>query len=423
MPKRLLDKNRREVLRFTHFKEEDVVIVDGTRKQVEKQLASGAKVFLMGYRRWALSYKQLPDYVKAVHIDEFHKGFKSPTSEASLALFEVFETKRMRWFIAMTGTLISGKLTSAYPAIKVIEPRYYPHAEAFEWQHAIKDADKKIIGWKNHEKLRAIFGRHAIRRTFKDVFGEGNDPIIIPEVVSMSPKQRELYDQFHEQAVVDLQKFYLTGLEPGVAFLRAQQLMEHPNRFPDLTDPGKFIDVIPGEMTGKEELLDIHLDDHENTGAPLIIYTAMIPQQERIEEMLQKRKLRYGRIWGGMTIKQSDAVARAFEEGRIDYMLCSPQCADVGFNWQFCGKREVDHIIHLTLDFLDTTFLQANARGVRGKRLSPLRVSVFEYANSIDQHKLGIIYKKSLDAHKVDPTRPILQLSGHEKDYSIAEYQ
>ncbi len=419
MPKRLLKKNKREILRFTKFEDKDVCILDGTAAQIKKQLASGAKVFLMGFSRWRLSWRQLPSYVTAMMVDEFHKGFKSATSAQTLAMFAAFDSRRFEYFLIMTGTLISGKLTSAYPAIHVIDPRYYANATAFEYQHGIFDWEGKIIGWQNHEKLSKIFGSHGIRRTFKDLFGE-QAIVIIPEVTEMHPRQRQLYDEFHDRAIVDLEKFFLTGMEPGVAFMRARQLMEHPNRFPDLTSPGQFIDAIPGLTPGKEELLDLHLEDHINTGAPLIIYTSMIPQQENICRMLEERKLRWGRIYGGMSINQSDAVALAFEKGDIDYIVCSPQCADVGFNWQFSGNREVDHIIFMTMDYLDTTFLQAIGRAIRGPRTLPLRISVLEYENSVDQHILRIIYDKSVEANKVDPTRPILQLSGYEKDYSIA---
>lgn len=419
MPKRLLRKNQREILRFTRFEEKDVVIVDGTRAQVEKQLKSGAKVFLMGFRRFTLSSKALPSYVKAFHVDEFHKGFKNAQSAASLAMFDAFDKKRFEWFIAMTGTLISGKLSSSYPAIRVIEPRYYTDEKAFMNQHGLYDWEGKLIGWQNHEKLRYIFGTHGIRRTFTEIFGE-QEIVYLPEVTQMEPEQRRMYDEFHEKAMVDLDKFFLTGTEPGVAFIRARQLMEHPNRFPDLTNPGQFVDVIPGRKPGKEELLDLHLDDHQDSGKPLIIYSSMIPQQENVAKTLKERGMRFGRIHGQMSLNVSDQVALDFEQGKIDTMLCSPACADVGFNWQFCGEQEVDHIIFMTTDYLDTTIIQAIRRAIRGKRSSPLRVSFLEYEDSIDQQILRIIYNKSVEANKVDPTRMVLQLSGFEKNYAIA---
>jgi len=419
-PKRLLDKNRREILRFTDFKEEDVVIVDGTPKQIEKMLKSGAKVFLMGFRRFALSWRGLPKYVKAVHVDEFHMGFKSAESAATQQLFAAMDS-RMEWFLPMTGTIISGKLTSAYPAIHVVEPRYYPSAEAFEYQHAIKDYDGKTIGWTGHGKLSAIFGRHAIRRTFESIHGK-QEVVEIPEVVSMTARQREMYDEFHKEAVLELEKFFLDGSQPGVAFIRARQLMEHPNEFPDLTDIGHFVDVMPGEKPGKEELLEIHLEDHMNNGKPLIIFTPMIPQQQRIMAMLERRGIKFGLINGSVSTKVSDQADRDFCEGRIQVLLCSPQCASVGYNWQFNGEQEVDHIIFMTMDYNHDTYLQARQRAIRGKRTTPLRVSVFEYEDSADQHILGIVYRKSLDAHKVDPTMPIVQLSGYQKDYNLIDY-
>lgn len=418
MPKRLLKKNRDELIRFTNFREEDVVILDGTPKQIAKQIASGAKVFLMGFRRWALSWRQLPAFVKAVPVDEFHMGFKSATSAQTQELFRAFQYGRMEYFLPMTGTIIEGKLSSAYPAIHIIEPRYYANEQAFLYQHAIYDLDDKIIGWKNHDKLSAIFGRHAIRRTFASIYGE-QEIVVIPEVVEMSKRQRDMYDEFHEKAVLELEKFYLDGTQPGVAFIRARQLMEHPNEFPDLTSPGQFIDVLPGEIPGKEELLEIHLEHHNDTGKPLILFSALVPQQRRLAQLLERYKRKFAVINGQVSQKQSDEADRAFRAGEITDLICSPKCASVGFNWQFCGNVEVDHMVFVSMDYNDTTFLQAVQRAIRGKRKIPLRVTTLEYADSLDQRIFSIVYRKSVDANKVDPTRPILQLSGFNKEYEL----
>lgn len=417
MPKRLMAKNKKELLRFTAFRDEDVAIVDGTPKQVKAQLQSGAKVFLMGFRRFALSWRQLPDYVQAADIDEWHMGFGSVRSAQTQALFQFFDSGRGKWFLPMTGTLINGKLSSAYPAIRIIEPRYYASENQFLYQHAIYDIDDKIIGWKNHAKLSAIFSRHAIRRTFASVHGE-QAIVTIPECVPMTPRQREMYDRFHDDAVLELEKFFLDGTQPGSSFIRARQLMEHPNEFPDLTDPGKFIDIMPGEVPAKEELLDIHLADHANDGKPLVIFSSMIPQQRRIAAKLEAAGFKYAIINGEVPTKVSDRANEDFIEGKINTLVCSPACASMGYNWQFCGQQEVDHMIFVTMDYLDTTYIQARQRAIRGKRNVPLRVSVFEYEDSLDQHIFSIIYRKSVDANKVDPTRPIIQLSSYNKEYT-----
>lgn len=416
-PKSLLKKNKKEILRFTEFEDHDVVIVDGTPKQVEEQLKTGAKVFLMGFRRFTLCWRELPAHVKAVHIDEMHMGYKTANSQNSLALFKMFDTGRMTHFLGMTGTLIDGKLSSAYPAIKVIEPRYYLSEPNFLNYHAIKDIDGNVVAWKNHDKLSKIFGRHAIRRTFASVHGE-QEVVHIPEMVDMEDKQRRYYDTFHDEAVLELERFFLDGTQPGVAFIRARQLMEHPNNFPDLTQPGKFFDALDGAPTGKEERLKIHFEEHYLNEKPLIIFTPLVPQQLRIAELLKQFRISFALINGTISQKHRDQASEDFEAGRVQAMLATELTAAMGYNWQFSGNKEVDHMIFAALGYSDATFVQARQRAIRGKRSSPLRLTTLEYNDSLDQHICSIIHRKSIDANKVDPSRPVLQLSGFEGNYT-----
>lgn len=418
MPKSLLRKNKRELHRFTEFTDKQVVIVDGPKSA--DQLASGAAVFLMGPRRFALMHKKLPKHVRALDVDEFHMCFKSATSQQTQALFYAFDILKYTDFIPMTGSIINGRLNSVYPAIHVVEPRYYNSAQAFDYYHGVYDWEGKLIGWQNHDKISKIFERHGIRRTFASVHGE-QEVVFQPEVAPMSPRQRAMYDKFADEAVLELEKFFLDGSEPGVAFIRSRQLMEHPNEFPDLTNPGAYTDVMPGEAPAKEGLLEVHLEHHQSTGKPLIIFSSMRPQQVRIEKLLIEYGFKYGVINGDTPDKERDRIDVAFQRGEIQVILCSPPCAAVGYNWQFCGEQEVDHVIFMTLGYLDTEVSQAYKRAIRGKRKSPLLVTILEYEDSVDQHIMGIIYRKSVDAHRVDPTYKVLQLSGFEKNYSIKD--
>lgn len=465
MPLSLLKKNRDEILRFTDFKPDEVVIVKGLKplSPAQKKLAEtllhwrgkyelfgsqkatfkalleagvvdrkqnvnetmlrarsvlpfelanpgNAKVFLMGFDAFSSYWKDLPDFVKAVHVDEIHKGYKGDASQRTQAFYEAFQNK-FEWFIGMTGTLVSGRLDSAYPAIRVIEPRYYPSYKGFYYYHAVEDPiTGKLKAWRNHEKLSAIFAKHAIRYTFEAVYGK-EAKVIIPEYVEMSDKQREIYDEFKDKAFLELEKFYLDGTQPGVAFIRARQIMEHPNVFPDLmAGDGSTVDIMKGSRPGKLERLDLHFEDHARTGKPVIIYAALKPQQRQILELARSYGLKAEILNGDVSAARRGEIDLAFREGRLNCIIASPQVADVGFNWQFCGEQEVDHMIFASLDFLDTTVLQAYRRAIRGKRGTPLRITVLLYENSLDNRITWIIYQKSLDAHKVDNTQPVLKL-------------
>jgi len=396
MPKSLLKKNRDELLRFTHFTPDDIVIIDGPREKRAKLMASDAKVFLMGFDRWSADWTTMiemhPD-LKALLVDEIHLGYGSMSAQRTKQMVQ--SARHMERFLAMTGTLINGRLDSAYPTIHVIEPRYYGSDKAFINYHAIKDDYGTIIGWQNHHKLAAILGRHAIRHSFEEVYGK-EAKVIIREEVEMSEQQRKAYDQFEANAILELQdEFLSSGGVGGVHALRCRQIMQHPETF----------GIAHGEVNGKDQRLIIHLVDHYNAQKPLIIFAVFQPEQERIVELVNRVGLRPGLINGNVSAPQRARVDEAFRKGEIDVMVASPATAGIGFNWE-----HVDHIVFTSLDYMDSSFVQGYRRAIRGVREKPLRITVLEYKDSIDQRIFQIVERKSEDAHKVDPTREKLKL-------------
>jgi hypothetical protein len=186
--------------------------------------------------------------------------------------------------------------------------------------------------------------------------------------------------------------------------------MEHPNFFPDLTDPKKTVDIIPGRRPGKLELLDFHLDNHAANKEPLVIFAALRPQQKQILELARSYGLRFELINGEISPAEAAEISNRFIRGELDGMVCSPLVADCGFNWQFCGAKEVCHAIFASMDFRDTAFEQAYKRFMRQARQAALRLTILKYRNSLDDRVLFLVNKKSREAHEVDPTREVLEL-------------
>lgn len=399
MPKSLLRKNVRELLRFTNFTPEQGILVDGTPKEREQQMSDQrGVVWLMGFKRFADDWdkmRAMHPTIDALMFDEFHMGgFKKPTSARSLSLF--LAMRKMKYFLPMTGTLIAGRLDSCYSAIHVIEPRYYSSHESFMAQHALKDADGKVMAWVNHEKLGRIFMRHTIRRSFESVHGK-QSIVTQKELVPMDAKTRSAYTEFEAKAILELEDSFLDGSNPGVNAIRCRQIMGHPHKYGILK---------PGELTGKDELLQVHVEDHLNTGAPLIIFAALIPEQDRVFELCKKWGLKTGLINSTVSAKNRSVIDEDFIAGKLDCVVASQGTASVGFNW-----GHVDHIIDVSIDYEDTNFIQSFRRATRSARTKPLRITLFEYEDSIDKRMFMIVDKKSRDLNKVDDSYPILNLS------------
>ena len=407
MPMKLLEKNLDEALTWGEWGPGEVAIVDGTPAQCELALHSGAKVLLMGFTRFEKVADRIPADYKAVDIDEWHKGFGGHESQRTQALYRWCQSRGDDlWFVPMTGTAYNGSPDTLYPAIQIIEPRYYGTFEAFKQRHHVIDPwSGKRIGYADLPILQAILKEHSIKRLWTDVHGSEE---IVAEVVrcAMNDAQRQVYDTFRDTALLELEQFFVDGTQPGVAFTRARQIMEHPNNFPNLTDPSlPSVNICPGELPGK---LEEFRDDCEAMTAlerPMLAYAALVPQQEQMLEVARAVGRRAEIINGSVSPKRAAETDRAFRGGAIDTIIGSPQVADCGYNWQFCNATEVSDIFFVSMDYQETAFFQAYKRAMRQSRRTALRIKIYAYIDSIDQHIMRLTKRKSVEAAQVERGR------------------
>ncbi|AJD82958.1 hypothetical protein PJWF_00064 [Achromobacter phage JWF] len=406
MPKSLLRKNKVDLLEFSHFRDEEVLILDGTPAQREQMLLRREpKVLLMGFDRWSSDWENILHHhpqIGHLTVDEMHLGYAGHDSGRTQALYD--SMKEVDTFLGMTGTIIKGRLTSAYPALNIIEPRFYGTYGAFLGYHAVRDDGGKITGWRNHEKLRQIFMNVAVRHTFEEVHGP-ESKVIIPELCDMSPAQRKVYDSMEADALVELEDSFLSAGSPGTSAIRCRQLMAHPETF-----------GLKVGTTGKDERLKIHLGNAVQSGEPIAVFASLIPEQLRIVELAKSLGLRTGLINGTVSAARRAEIDAQFQAGLLDCVVASPATAGIGFNW-----NHLRVMVFASLDYQDDSFMQAYRRGIRGKRETPLLIYVLEYRDSIDQRIMKIIEMKSRESHLVDPTKEIYKLSQQNLDEEAIE--
>lgn len=388
MPKSLMKKNRDELLRFTDFAPEQVGIVDGTPKKRQKIYDDDrVQVFLMGFDCFSNEWTKLPAEVNAVVVDETHMGYSTDPSKRTQGFYRAM--KKCKFFLGMTGTIIDGRLSSVYPLIRVIEPRYYASYKDFLNQHAIFNDFGSIIGWKNHDKIRKILSRHAVAMSFAEAYKDSPAPVIIPEKCEMDPKHRKLYEQFEEMALLELDDKYLDDSgSGGVKQLRCRQIIEAP----------ESVEIKDKFSLGKDEMLKVHLEDAKNTGKPLLIFSVFTAEQERLKKICQEEfGLRTELMNGSVSGTKRGKIDEDFKAGKIDVVIGSPEVMSVGFNWE-----HVDTVIFVSIDYKDSNWKQAIQRADRGTRKYPLRVYRMFYGDCPVEDRLwSIIKRKQEDSRKV----------------------
>lgn len=435
MPKSLMEKNREELIRFTEFTEDDVVILEsdhapltqkwtGPTKMREKRVkkllhdndnqpllgpdgeqqfrweteqeetkdliaaAADAKVFICTFAFLRNNHEKLlathPD-IGGFCIDELHMGYSTPGSEQTDSFYRVAD--HCEGLLGMTGTLVDGRLDSAFPVLHAIEPRYYGGLNGFLHEHAAWINDYgKVQSWKNIEKLAEVIRRVSVRRDFESVYGK--EPVHFETVtVPMGDKQRDKYDEFHEQAMLELDDGeILDGSQPGVALIRASQIMAHP----------ETMGLAKNEITPK----DRKLMEYAAEGRPMLVFSAHQAEQERCKKRLESCGMRVGLINAEVSAAERGRIDRAFRNEELDAIVGSGPTVAVGYNWE-----RADHVVNVSLDYKDVNFIQAYRRASRGNRKTTLRVTTLAYEDSIDQKKFQILTAKSELARQVDPTR------------------
>lgn len=321
-------------------------------------------------------------------VDELHMAYGGLESKLTESFY--FVNKRVSRFVGMTGTLINGRLDTAFPAIHAIEPRYYGSRNGFYYEHvAAMDDYQRPIKWKNEAKLTAIIEKHSIRRTFEEVYGK-EDVVFFTEDVDMHEDVQDKYDEFEEQAMLELEDGrILDGSMTGVAQIRARQIMAHPETM--------FGDI--PKWTEKDDRVQIYLSQGKKT----LLFAALQPEQERLLRLAEEMGLRAALINANVSGKKREEIDEAAQRGELDVIVASGPTVAVGFNWEM-----FDLVVFVSIDFMDVNILQAYRRASRGTRTKTLHVIFLRYSTKVEHRIYDIVTDKSKLANRVDPTRPVL---------------
>lgn len=365
-------------------------------KDLIKYHAEKGKVFISTFAfataNWERMFEANPD-LDLLLVDEIHMpgGYSTPGSQATDSFY--FMTQLVSRFVVMTGTLINGRLDSAFPAIHAIEPRYYGSHAGFLFEHAaVIDDYGRVTVWKNEHKIRQILAKHSIKRTFEEVYGK--EPVVFfTEYVDVAEDVRPKYDEFHEQALLELEDGrVLDGSLAGVAQIRARQLLAHPETM--LTTKS--------EWTPRDERVALHLAEGKKT----LIFASLKPEQERLLRMVRSLGLRAELINSDTPGTRRAKIDEMAQKGLLDVIIGSGPTVAVGYNWEM-----FDLVLFCSIDYMDTNILQAYRRASRGSRTSILRVIFIRYSYSVDDKSYEIVRKKSQLGNSVDDTRPVLEFT------------
>lgn len=384
MPVALLSKNKDEIMKWCEFSDEEVALLNVPKNKRMKIYADqNVKAFMMSGDTYAREWRELPSDVNVVIIDEFHQNFGSHTSMRTQQFY--VSSRRFKKIKIMTGTLIAGKYSSAYPAIAVIEPRYYLNYNNFLAYHGVFNNFNQIVAWRNPDKLREILSRHS--SGLNDPFaGRKNWTEIIFEKCNFDEKQKMAYKEMEEEALLELEDKFIDARDSGgVKQIRCRQILSCP----------ESIELKVG-FIGKDDMLKVHLLNAKEENERLVIFSVFNAEQNRIKRLCLDIGVRAEIMNGDVPSSKRAEIDRKFQNKEIDVIIGSPKIASIGFNWEF-----IKEIIFTSMSYDNSEFSQAMGRGDRGSRTRPLLVYILTYDTKVEKRIMTILYRKSDELKKI----------------------
>lgn len=320
-----------------------IEVVQGSAKERVKAITSGAQVVIINwdvlFRHSRLaSYgsirlspeekklKELNDISwRTVIADEAHRAI-NPKAKQTRALWWLGSRAEFRF--AATGTPIANRPDELWSVMHFVSPD--------EWPSRVKYIDRYCLqSWNVYGGLDVI----GLRPETRDELYKILDPrfrrmpkaLVLPflpektrvqRYVDLGTKQRKAYDAMKKDMLVRMDSGTLVETNPLVLALR---LMQFSSAFCELDANGN---VKLQEPSSKLDVLEEILDEIGNEQA--VVFAQSRQLIELAAARLDKAKISYGKIVGGMTVDERNAAVTAFQDRQLRVMLLTTGAGSEG---------------------------------------------------------------------------------------------
>jgi SNF2 family DNA or RNA helicase len=236
--------------------------------------------------------------------------------------------------LALTGTPVENHLGELWSIVDLVLPGMLGSQKSFERRYGaevtVGDADKA-------ERLRALLRPFLLRRTKREVLRDLPEKQEIDRVVSMSARQRSLYNKIaavmRDEVSEAVAKKGIEGsaLHVLTALLRLRQLA---------CDPRLVSEKVRASASGKREAFLELVRELRDEGRRALVFSQFVSLLQLWREDLDREKISYEYLDGSTTDR--DERVRRFQEGESTLFLISLKAGGTGLN-----LTAADTVIHL----------------------------------------------------------------------------
>ena len=330
-------------------------------------------------------FDALVEYAAALIICDESQRIKNHSAAQSKTLHKLGD--KARYKLALSGTPVQNNAVDLYSQYRFLDPAVFgSNFFAFRNRYCVMGGygQHQIIGYQHMEQL--IQKEHSIAyRVTKAECLDLPPQTFENRYVKFSPAERKLYDQLRKSSFAELAGGdSITATTVLTKMLRLMQLTGGFTQTDDGTRPQQI-------GTAKLDALEDILDDYvQEAGQKLVVFARFRPEIAAIENLLRKKGIKYGSIYGDVPQAERGGIVDDFQQNpETKVFVAQIQTAGLGITLHAASAA-----VFYSLDFNMSNYAQALARIHRIGQHNPVTYIHLLVEDSIDDRVLEALAKK-----------------------------
>lgn len=359
-------------------------------RELESYQTDGVEIAIINYESaWRL-LPELLDFNPDLIIADESQRIKSNSAKQSKAMHKLGD--RARYKLILSGTPVQNNAVDLYSQYRFMDSSIFgTNFYSFRNRYCIMGGFQahQIVGYQHEDELI----RKAHSAAFRITKAEALD---LPEqtfenrYVTLTPKERKVYDQLRRDGFTELEnEETIMATTVLTKLLRLQQFTG--GFLPDEAGRPQVVN------TAKLDALSDILQDYVIDGGKLVIFARFTAEIKAIGRLMDKLKINYVAIHGGVPIAERGGIVKDFQENpKTMVFLAQLQCAGLGITLTAASVA-----VYYSLNFNYADYSQSLARIHRIGQRSNCHYINLLVEDSVDDKTLETLAEKDGIAKKL----------------------